>query len=52
LKKVDGVKSADPDYEYHKVTVVFDDSKTNLDALKEALKKAGFPPEGEPKTVR
>ncbi|HYR03727.1 MAG TPA: cation transporter [Syntrophobacteria bacterium] len=52
MKKVDGVKSAEPDFEYHKITVVFDDSKTSLDALKESLKKAGFPPEGEPTAVK
>ena len=52
MKSVVGVKSAETDFEYHRVTVVFDDSKTNLNALKEALKKAGFPPEGEPKTVK
>ncbi len=46
------MKSAETDFEYHRVTVVFDDSKTTLDALNEALKKAGFPPDGAPKTVK
>lgn len=52
MKGVDGVKSVDTDFEYHRVTVVFDDAKTNVEALKQALRKAGFPPEGEPRTVK
>ncbi len=42
----------DLDFEKHLVTVVFDGGKTDSDALKRALEKAGFPVEGEAKVLK
>lgn len=43
LKKVDGVRQAEVDYESKTVMVVFDDQKTNAGQLTEATKDAGYP---------
>ncbi|WP_274435987.1 heavy-metal-associated domain-containing protein [Alicyclobacillus sp. ALC3] len=42
LKGVSGVEKADVDLAGQKATVTFDDSKTNLAALKEAVEEAGY----------
>jgi len=43
LKKVDGVTNAEVTYETRLAVVTFDDEKTNVEALKEATKNAGYP---------
>lgn len=43
LVKVPGVSSAKVSYEKREAVVVFDDAKTNVDALKKATTDAGYP---------
>lgn len=43
LNKVPGVSRAKVSYERREAVVVFDDSKTNVDALKKATSDAGYP---------
>ena len=43
LVKVPGVNSAKVSYERREAVVVFDDSKTDVDALKKATADAGYP---------
>jgi len=45
LQKIDGVKEVETDYFSKTATVIFDDSKTNEDALIEASTNQGFPAE-------
>ncbi len=42
LKGVDGVQEANVDLQGQKATVTFDDSKTTVDTLKEAVEDAGY----------
>jgi copper chaperone len=42
LKGVDGVQDANVDLEGQKATVIFDDSQTTVEALKEAVEDAGY----------
>lgn len=42
LSRVDGVNNVDVSLEQNQATVTFDDSKTNADALKEAIEDAGY----------
>ena len=37
------------DYQNNKVTVTFDDEKTSVDQMMEALKEDGYPVKGKPK---
>lgn len=43
LKAVDGVSDAEASFETMSATVTFDENKTNIDALLEALKNKGYP---------
>ncbi|MGV3653799.1 MAG: mercury resistance system periplasmic binding protein MerP [Noviherbaspirillum sp.] len=43
LMKVPGVSSAKVSYQRREAVVVFDDSKTSVDALKKATTDAGYP---------
>ncbi|TFW10516.1 mercury resistance system periplasmic binding protein MerP [Oxalobacteraceae bacterium OM1] len=43
LTKVTGVSSAKVSYQRREAVVVFDDSKTDVDALKKATSDAGYP---------
>lgn len=43
LTRVDGVSKADVSFEKKEATVTFDDTKTNVDALRKATADAGFP---------
>jgi copper chaperone CopZ len=47
--KVDGVLNVATDMEKHLVAVAFDDTKTNAAALRDALTKGDYPPQGEPR---
>lgn len=42
LTKVKGVKSADVSYDKAQATVVYDDTQTNEQQLREAINKTGF----------
>ncbi|APC49038.1 copper-binding protein [Virgibacillus halodenitrificans] len=42
LKKLDGVSSAEVNLEAGKVDVTFDESKVNVDAMKEAIEEQGY----------
>ncbi|WP_206915830.1 heavy-metal-associated domain-containing protein [Alicyclobacillus suci] len=42
LKAVDGVQEANVDLQGQNATVTFDDSKTSVAALKEAVEDAGY----------
>jgi mercuric transport protein len=42
LKKVKGVQKVESDTDGNKVTVAYDDTKTNEKALKDAIKSSGF----------
>ena len=43
LTKVHGVEKAEVSFEQKKAVITYDDTKTNVDKLKEATKNAGFP---------
>lgn len=42
LKKLDGVSAAEVDLEAGKVSVTFNESKVNVDAMKEAIEDQGY----------
>ncbi|WP_042147364.1 copper chaperone CopZ [Paucisalibacillus sp. EB02] len=42
LKKLDGVSAAEVDLEAGSVDVTFDESKVNVDAMKEAIEEQGY----------
>lgn len=46
VEALDGVKKVDDDQEKHTLTIVFDDKKVTVDAIKEALIKANHRVEG------
>jgi copper chaperone CopZ len=52
LKKVDGVKDVKISMEKAVATIVYDDEKTDANALAEVLKDRGFPPKGKPKFLK
>lgn len=43
LTKVEGVEKAEVSYEKKEAVVTYDGAKTNVEALKEASKNAGYP---------
>ncbi|POB11576.1 heavy-metal-associated domain-containing protein [Sulfobacillus sp. hq2] len=45
LKEVDGVKAANVSLEQEDAKITFDESKTNIDAIKKAVIDAGYQPE-------
>ena len=47
LRKVDGAKRVEMDADGYKVTVTYDDDKTDIDALETALMKKGFNANGK-----
>ena len=42
VNKLDGIKSVQADYKTNKVIATYDDGKTNVDAIKVAIKSAGY----------
>ena len=48
---MDGVVNVATDMEKHLVAVAFDDTKTNAAALRDALAKGDYPPQGEPRPL-
>lgn len=51
VEALDGVKKVDDDQEKHTLTIVFDDKKVTVDAIKDALTKAGHRVEGNGEIV-
>jgi len=43
LKKIDGVSQAESSFETRSATATFDESKTSIDVMLEALKNQGYP---------
>lgn len=52
LNDIDGVLKVATDPEKHTATVTFDDTKSNLEAIKKALADGGFPVEGETEIIK
>jgi thiol-disulfide isomerase/thioredoxin len=48
---VEGVQDVSTDMEKHIVAIAFDDTKTNATALRDALTKGDYPPQGEPRPL-
>ncbi|HOD34994.1 MAG TPA: cation transporter [Syntrophales bacterium] len=48
LKKMDGVKDVRINMEKATATIVYDDTKTAVEAMAQVLKDRGFPPKGNP----
>jgi hypothetical protein len=48
---VDGVQDVSTDMEKHRVAVAYDDAKIHVAALREALTKGDYPPQGEPRPL-
>ncbi|NJD57340.1 MAG: heavy-metal-associated domain-containing protein [Nitrospirae bacterium] len=51
-KSLAGVTFVDDDMMNASLTIVFDDTKTDMEKIREAMKKAGFPVEGEPEILK
>lgn len=49
---VPGISFVDDDMMNATLTIIFDDAKTDLDTIRAAMKKAGFPIEGEPQILK
>jgi mercuric ion binding protein len=47
-QRIDGVKSVDSNAVNQSATIVFDDTKTSVEAIKKELARAGYPPLGNP----
>ena len=50
--KADGVKDVQIDTNMATATIIYDDTKTNVEALSKVLKDKGFPPKGKPKFLK
>ena len=48
---MDGVRDVSTDMEKHFVSISFDDTKTNPSALRDALTKGDYPPQGEHRPI-
>jgi len=49
---VPGITFADDDPMNASLTIIFDNTKTDMEKIREAMKKAGFPIEGEPEYLK
>jgi len=47
-----GITFADDDMMNATLTIVFDDTKTDIEQIRVAMKKAGFPIEGDPEYLK
>ena len=47
-----GITFADDDMMNATLTIVFDDTKTDIERISVAMKKAGFPIEGDPEYLK
>lgn len=52
LKKADGVKDVQINTNKATATIVYDDTKTNVEVLSKVLADRGFPPKGKPKFLK
>ncbi len=50
-KSIAGISFVDDDMINATLIIIFDDTKTDLKTIKEAMKKADFPIEGEPELL-
>ncbi len=50
--KADGVKDVQIDTNKAVATIIYDNTKTNVEALSKVLKDKGFPPKGKPKFLK
>jgi len=50
--KADGVKDVQIDTNKATATIIYDDTKINVEALSKVLKDRGFPPKGKPKFLK
>ena len=48
---MEGVSKGEADSANHTVIVTFDDTRTSVEDIQQALAKGGYPPEGEPRLV-
>ena len=51
-KSVAGISFVDDDMMNAALTIIYDDSITNVEKIKTEMKKAGFPVEGEPEALK
>jgi copper chaperone CopZ len=51
VQRIDGVKSVDSNAVNQSATIVFDDTKTSVDAIKKELTRAGYPTVGQPEYI-
>jgi copper chaperone CopZ len=51
-KSLPGISYVDDDMMNATLTIIFDDTKTDIGRIKTDMKKAGFPLEGEPEMVK
>jgi len=51
-KSAEGVIDADDNPSESLLTVIFDDVKTSIEAIREVMKKEGFPVEGAPEYLK
>lgn len=49
---IDGVADVETDVTAHTATVTYDDEKTDVAKMQEALREGGYPAEGEPKLLK
>ncbi len=50
-RSIAGVSYVDDDMMNATLSIIFDDTKTDLRSIREAMKNAGFPIEGDPETI-
>jgi hypothetical protein len=51
-KSITGISFVDDDMMNATLTIIFDDAKTDIVQIKAGMKKAGYPIEGEPETLK
>jgi copper chaperone CopZ len=51
-KSIPGISFVDEDMLNASMTIIFDDTKIDLAKIKAAMKKEGFPIEGEPEALK
>jgi copper chaperone CopZ len=50
--KTEGVKDVQINTDKATATIVYDDTKTNVEAMSQVLNDKGFPPKGKPKYLK
>jgi len=49
---IPGISHVDDDMMNSTLTIIYDDTKTDLDTIRSAMKKADYPVEGEPEVLK